>query len=206
MRNLSKKSRMSQNNSRAGCVIFRGILPLNLCLHFMFISPFSRAVLPDEQDSEVISNQKLNPKVCLFILLIITFMYIIYYNYKLIIGCIMGKKRRAENKETPAPVEEPKKVKTHLKEVDIKGQKDVVKHIKKQEKRLIVVLESANLETVKFGKGYGLLNVDEHSGILKKLGRDFSSARPDITHQCLLMLLDSPLNRAGLLQVHFKAK
>ena len=32
----------------------------------MFISPFSRAVLPDEQDSEVISNQKLNPKVCLF--------------------------------------------------------------------------------------------------------------------------------------------
>ena len=84
------------------------------------------------------------------------------------------------------------------------GLKDVVKHIKKQEKRLIVVLESANLETVKFGKGYGLLNVDEHSGILKKLGRDFSSARPDITHQCLLMLLDSPLNRAGLLQVHFK--
>ena len=130
-------------------------------------------------------------------------MYILYYNYKLIIGCIMGKKRRAENKEISAPVEEPKKVKTHLKEVDIKGQKDVVKHIKKQEKRLIVVLESANLETVKFGKGYGLLNVDEHSGILKKLGRDFSSARPDITHQCLLMLLDSPLNRAGLLQVHF---
>ena len=130
-------------------------------------------------------------------------MYVIHYNFNLIIGCIMGKKRRAENKETPAPVEEPKKVKTHLKEVDIKGQKDVVKHIKKQEKRLIVVLESANLETVKFGKGYGLLNVDEHSGILKKLGRDFSSARPDITHQCLLMLLDSPLNRAGLLQVHF---
>ena len=111
----------------------------------------------------------------------------------------MGKKRHAENKDIPK--EEPKKVKTHLKEVDIGAQKDVVKHIKKQEKRLIVVLESANLETVKFGKGYGLLNVDEHSGILKKLGRDFSTARPDITHQSLLMLLDSPLNRAGLLQV-----
>ena len=26
-------------------------------------------------------------------------------------------------------------------------------------------------------------------------GRDFSTARPDITHQCLLMLFDSPLNR-----------
>ena len=112
----------------------------------------------------------------------------------------MGKRRHAENKDIPNK-EEPKKVKTHLKEVDIGAQKDVVKHIKKQEKRLIIVLESANLETVKFGKGYGLLNVDEHSGILKKLGRDFSTARPDITHQSLLMLLDSPLNRAGLLQV-----
>ena len=51
----------------------------------------------------------------------------------------MGKKRHAENKDIPK--EEPKKVKTHLKEVDIGAQKDVVKHIKKQEKRLIVVLE-----------------------------------------------------------------
>jgi len=70
-----------------------------------------------------------------------------------------------------------------------------------EEKRLIVVLEDAHLETVKFGKGFGILNVDEHAGILRKSGRDFTSARPDITHQCLLMLLDSPLNRAGLLQV-----
>lgn len=29
-----------------------------------------------------------------------------------------------------------------------------------------------------------------------------SSIRPDITHQSLLMLFDSPLNRAGLLQVY----
>ncbi len=75
---------------------------------------------------------------------------------------------------------------------------------KAEEKRLIVVLESAHLETVKCGKGFGILNVDEHAGILKKSGRDFSSARPDITHQCLLMLLDSPLNRAGLLQVFIR--
>ena len=37
---------------------------------------------------------------------------------------------------------------------------------------------------------------------MKKHGRDPGSARPDITHQCLLMLLDSPLNRAGLLQIY----
>ena len=54
------------------------------------------------------------------------------------------------------------------------------------------------------GKGYGLLNVDDHANILRKLGRDFSTARPDITHQSLLMLLDSPLNRAGLLQVYIR--
>lgn len=45
------------------------------------------------------------------------------------------------------------------------------------------------------------MNCDEHEGILKKHDRLPGSVRPDITHQCLMMLLDSPLNRAGLLQV-----
>ena len=69
-------------------------------------------------------------------------------------------------------------------------------------KRLIVVLEKASLETVKNGKNFELLNCDHHKGILKKNDRDIGSVRPDITHQCLLMLLDSPLNKAGLLQVY----
>ena len=68
-------------------------------------------------------------------------------------------------------------------------------------KRLIVILEQAHLETVKHGKGFGLLNADDHAHLLRNYGRSLSEARPDITHQCLLMLLDSPLNRAGLLQV-----
>ena len=123
----------------------------------------------------------------------------------------MGKNREKRRREKQAsnenqePSAKKSKVETkppaHVTEIDVGSQKDVTKHIKKQEKRLIVVLESANLETVKSGKGYGLLNTDEHVGILKKLGRDLSTARPDITHQTLLMLLDSPLNRAGLLQV-----
>ena len=37
---------------------------------------------------------------------------------------------------------------------------------------------------------------------MKKHSRDPAASRPDITHQCLLMLMDSPLNRAGLLQVY----
>lgn len=73
---------------------------------------------------------------------------------------------------------------------------------KDREKRLIVILERASLETVKNGKTFELLNCDDHKGILKKTGRDPADYRPDITHQCLLMLMDSPLNRAGLLQVY----
>ncbi|TPX68422.1 hypothetical protein SpCBS45565_g03125 [Spizellomyces sp. 'palustris'] len=73
-------------------------------------------------------------------------------------------------------------------------------------KRLIVVLQQASLETVKLGKGkeghYALLNCDDHHHLLKKHGKDVSESRPDITHQCLLTLLDSPLNKAGLLQVY----
>jgi rRNA small subunit pseudouridine methyltransferase Nep1 len=78
---------------------------------------------------------------------------------------------------------------------------------KSNDKRLIVVLEQANLETIKIGKVYELLNCDRHKNQLLKYKRDpNSNARPDITHQCLLMLLDSPLNRAGLLQVRYYYK
>ncbi|XP_016018349.1 ribosomal RNA small subunit methyltransferase NEP1 isoform X3 [Rousettus aegyptiacus] len=69
-------------------------------------------------------------------------------------------------------------------------------------RRLIVVLEGASLETVKVGKTYELLNCDKHKSMLLKNGRDPGEVRPDIAHQSLLMLMDSPLNRAGLLQVY----
>ncbi|QPG74238.1 18S rRNA pseudouridine methyltransferase [Brettanomyces nanus] len=75
--------------------------------------------------------------------------------------------------------------------------------------RLIVVLSQASLETHKISTGggpgsekYALLNCDDHQGLLRKMGRDISEARPDITHQCLLTLLDSPVNKAGRLQVY----
>lgn len=57
-------------------------------------------------------------------------------------------------------------------------------------KRLIVVLAQACLETHKMSTGgpngsekYALLNSDDHIGVLKKMGRDISDARPDILHQ-----------------------
>lgn len=79
----------------------------------------------------------------------------------------------------------------------------------KTTKRLIVVLSQACLETCKMHSGSGssgdkfaLLNCDDHQGLLRKMGRDIAEARPDITHQCLLTLLDSPINKAGKLQVY----
>ncbi|XP_069843827.1 ribosomal RNA small subunit methyltransferase NEP1 [Dipodomys merriami] len=73
-------------------------------------------------------------------------------------------------------------------------------------RRLIVVLEGASLETVKAGKTYELLNCDKHKSVLLKNGRDPGEVRPDIAHQSLLMLMDSPLNRAGLLQVYIHTR
>ncbi|KAF2456818.1 Alpha/beta knot methyltransferase [Lineolata rhizophorae] len=82
----------------------------------------------------------------------------------------------------------------------------------KDTQRLIVVLSNASLETYKASTGsgrggapkeekYSLLNSDEHIGVMRKMNRDISDARPDITHQCLLTLLDSPVNKAGKLQI-----
>jgi len=72
----------------------------------------------------------------------------------------------------------------------------------KDTKRLIVVLSHASLETYKMSGGgpsrtparpgaakdekYTLLNSDEHIGIMRKMNRDISDARPDITHQVIL--------------------
>lgn len=73
----------------------------------------------------------------------------------------------------------------------------------KNTKRLIVVLSHASLETIKVSHNssrlaapnrpgappvikdekYTLLNSDEHIGIMRKMNRDISDARPDITHQ-----------------------
>lgn len=76
----------------------------------------------------------------------------------------------------------------------------------KDTQRLIVVLAGALLETCRInspsGDRYALLNCDDHQTLLNKMNRDISQARPDITHQCLLTLLDSPINKAGKLQVY----
>jgi rRNA small subunit pseudouridine methyltransferase Nep1 len=62
----------------------------------------------------------------------------------------------------------------------------------KDTQRLIVVLSNASLETYRASSGgrssgrdekFSLLNSDEHIGVMRKMNRDISDARPDITHQ-----------------------
>lgn len=108
------------------------------------------------------------------------------------------KKAKWDNPEDEPPVES--------KDTESSGDRTRIKlykNAKDQSKRLIVILEKANLEIVKVSKSsHGLLNCDEHMNLIRKYKKDPAFCRPDIVHQCLLMLFDSPLNRAGLLQVY----
>ena len=73
-------------------------------------------------------------------------------------------------------------------------------------KPIIVLLDQATVETVKNRRGvYELLNCDDHRELCKKkLHKDPNIYRPDILHQELLALLDSPLNKAGMLKVYIQ--
>eukprot|EP00386_Alphamonas_edax_P013143 GDKI01040691.1.p1 GENE.GDKI01040691.1~~GDKI01040691.1.p1 ORF type:complete len:305 (+),score=85.83 GDKI01040691.1:40-915(+) len=68
--------------------------------------------------------------------------------------------------------------------------------------RVIVVLEKAHLETAKLKDNYVLLNCDDHKSFLAKNKKNINEMRPDITHQCLMTLLDSPLNKAGKMLIY----
>ena len=59
------------------------------------------------------------------------------------------------------------------------------KSAKDQSKRLIVILEKANLEVIKVGTGdkYELLNCDDHMSYIRKFKKDPAFCRPDIMHQ-----------------------
>ena len=75
-----------------------------------------------------------------------------------------------------------------------------------KEAKVIVVLERACLETGKVGKDHVLLNCDDHANFLRKHKKDPASSRPDILHQCMLILLDSPLNKAGKLKLYVRTE
>uniref|UniRef100_A0A915CKR5 Uncharacterized protein n=1 Tax=Ditylenchus dipsaci TaxID=166011 RepID=A0A915CKR5_9BILA len=67
---------------------------------------------------------------------------------------------------------------------------------KENTRKLIVILEDCSLETAKVGQDHVILCSDKHANFLRKNKKDPAQYRPDILHQCLLMLMDCPLNQA----------
>ncbi|XP_050226259.1 uncharacterized protein LOC126676155 [Mercurialis annua] len=72
--------------------------------------------------------------------------------------------------------------------------------LKAKKPGVIFVLENASLEVAKVGKTYQILNSDDHANFLRKNKKNPADYRPDIVYQALLSILDSPLNKAGMLQ------
>ncbi|XP_066319081.1 uncharacterized protein [Miscanthus floridulus] len=70
----------------------------------------------------------------------------------------------------------------------------------KRQPGAIFVLERACLEVGKVGKTMQILNSDDHANYLRKQNRNPADYRPDIIHQALLAIFDSPLIKAGRLQ------
>lgn len=124
-----------------------------------------------------------------------------------------------EDSEHEVPDEEQerpsKKIKTKFNQnnalsstpLDVSSQETAV-FKKSKQPPIIILLDQATLETVKNKRGiYELLNCDDHRELCKKKLRvDPNSFRPDILHQVLLSLLDSPLNKAGLVKVYIQTK
>ena len=106
----------------------------------------------------------------------------------------VAKKPRTENKLSSAPLEVAAPVNPTS--------------TKPSAQPIIVLLDQATIETVKNKRGvYELLNCDDHRDICRrKLKKDPNAFRPDILHQELLSLLDSPINKAGMLKVYIQTK
>ena len=74
----------------------------------------------------------------------------------------------------------------------------------KLKRKLVIILEGASLELGNVKKNPQIINCDDHYKIIKSMKKKLDEFRPDIIHQCLLNLFDSPLNKVGLLQVYIR--
>lgn len=79
-----------------------------------------------------------------------------------------------------------------------------------KERKLTIVLERANLDIAKiegrYESSHELLTCDEHMQTIRRLRKDPAFCRPDIIYQCLQVLSQCPLNRAGHLQVFVRTQ
>ena len=70
-----------------------------------------------------------------------------------------------------------------------------------KQQKLIVLVDQASLEAMKINGKFEILTPDRHQAIIAKNGKRSTDFKPELVHMCLLMLLDSPLNREGKLKV-----
>ncbi|KAG6513276.1 ribosomal RNA small subunit methyltransferase nep-1-like isoform X1 [Zingiber officinale] len=132
---------------------------------------------------------------------------------------VKGRKLKRRRVEEPSPTEE-----EMVEDVSDEGERETGVEVEEDERRaeealdktpvlpitgpvdrakrpgVIFVLEKACLEVGKVGKNFQILNSDDHTNYLKKQNRNPADYRPDIIHQALLAIFDSPLAKAGRLQ------
>lgn len=84
--------------------------------------------------------------------------------------------------------------------------KSISKRIQDKGHKLYIILEHANLELTKDKKNPEIINSVDHMNLIKKMNKSYEDYRPDVLHQCLLNLFESPLNKSGLLQVYIRTK
>lgn len=73
-----------------------------------------------------------------------------------------------------------------------------------QWRRAIVILEHCPIQSIQSSDGSFALLREKHRIYHAKNKTDPAQWRPDVVHQCLLHLLDSPLNRSGRLQIFLR--
>ena len=84
--------------------------------------------------------------------------------------------------------------------------KSISKRIHDKGHKLYIILEHANLELTKDKKNPEIINSVDHMNLIKKMNKSYEDYRPDVLHQCLLNLFESPLNKSGMLQVYVRTK
>ena len=84
--------------------------------------------------------------------------------------------------------------------------KSISKRIQDKGHKLYIILEHAKLELTKDKKNPEIINSVDHMNLIKKMNKSYEDYRPDVLHQCLLNLFESPLNKSGMLQVYVRTK
>ena len=121
---------------------------------------------------------------------------------------LKNKTKRENDKNLPLILEEDNNKKDNSTEENIINEdKKIDLDIKKFslyskiKKKIIIIIEQSSLELSQT-KNPKIMNGDEFLKLIKKMKKDPNDYCPDITHQILLNLFDSPLNKVGLLKVY----